>query len=107
MVDMNKAIKTAIKNLSKIIADIRKSCPCCPKVTSGMTWKKSGIFMIGDFKALVSSFTDAKSMLSDVINSINEASAHVAISAQNMAEGSSSLAEASRTKMPPSVPPAR
>ena len=27
---------------------------------------------VGDFKALLSSFTDAKSMLSDVINSIND-----------------------------------
>lgn len=93
MVDMNKAIKTAIKNLSKIIADIREKLSMLSKGDFRYDMEEVRDIYVGDFKALVSSFTDAKSMLSDVINSINEASAHVAISAQNMAEGSSSLAE--------------
>ena len=90
---MNKAIKTAIKNLSKIIADIREKLSMLSKGDFRYDMEEVRDIYVGDFKALVSSFTDAKSMLSDVINSINEASAHVAISAQNMAEGSSSLAE--------------
>ncbi|NLH97619.1 MAG: hypothetical protein GX477_09845 [Clostridiaceae bacterium] len=93
MAEMDKAMRTAVVNLNNIIADIREKLHMLSRGDFRYDMEEARDIYVGDFKALVSSFTDAKSMLSDVINSINDTSAHVAISAQNMAEGSSGLAE--------------
>jgi methyl-accepting chemotaxis protein len=93
MVEMNKVMKTAVFNLSNIIADIKEKLLQLSKGDFRYDMKEKQDIYVGDFKALVSSFIDVKSMLSTVINSINDASTHVATSAENMADGSSSLAE--------------
>ncbi|NLK87971.1 MAG: hypothetical protein GX279_10845 [Clostridiaceae bacterium] len=93
MIEMNKAMKAAVLNLSNIIADIKEKLLQLSKGDFRYNMEEDRSIYIGDFKALVDSFSDVKSMLSSVINSINDASSHVATSAENMAEGSSSLAE--------------
>lgn len=93
MAEMDRAMKAAITNLNNIIADIRDKLLMLSKGDFRYNMEDTQDIYVGDFKALVSAFADAKSMLSEVINSINDASAYVAIGAQNMAEGSSNLAE--------------
>jgi len=91
--EMNEAMKTAVINLNKIIVNIKEKLFQLSNGDFRYDMEKERDIYVGDFEALVDSFINVKSMLSAVINSINDTSAHVALSADNMAEGSTSLAE--------------